>query len=318
MNSITKMSKSLLAVFGATGNQGNSTAHAVLSSPSLSQRYAVRAISRNTSHPKMQALKTAGAQLAQADLDDPSSLPSALKDVSHVFFLTTTSYTGNTREIETRQAKNICSAAIDAGVKYIIFSSMSHPFKISNGALKHVEHFDAKAEIETYMRSLPIQSAFFAPASFMQNFGTHSIPRPSPKGDGTYVIANVLNPDTKVPLIDITDTGKWTAAILEEPEKYAGKFFAAAEGLYTWPEACEVISKVTGKTVVYQQMPDGVFKGFLPPGMSDALLEMWVLNRDYGYYGSEMEKEVKWAKEQAVGGLTGLEEWLRREKFSLE
>jgi hypothetical protein len=45
---------------------------------------------------------------------------------------------------------------------------------------------------------------------------------------------------------------------------------------------------------------------------------MWVLNRDYGYYGSEMEKEVKWAKEQAVGGLTGLEEWLRREKFSLE
>jgi uncharacterized protein YbjT (DUF2867 family) len=312
------MSKSLLAVFGATGNQGNSTAHAVLSSPSLSQRYAVRAISRNTSHPKMLALKTAGAQLAQADLDDPSSLSAALKGVSHLFLMTTTSYTGNTREIETRQAKSVCAAAIDAGVTYIIFSSMSHPFKISNGILKHVEHFDDKAEIETYIRSLPVQSAFFAPASFMQNFTTHSAPRPSPKGDGSYVIANVLNPDTKVPLIDITDTGKWVGAILAEPEKYAGKFLAAAEGLYTWPEACEVISKVTGKTVVYQQLPDEVFKGFLPPGMSDALLEMWVLNRDYGYYGSEMEAEVKWAKEQAVGELTGLEEWLRREKFSLE
>jgi uncharacterized protein YbjT (DUF2867 family) len=312
------MSKSLLAVFGATGNQGHSTAHAILSSLSLSQRYAVRAISRNTSHPKMLALKTAGAQLAQADLDNPSSFPAALKGVSHLFLMTTTSYTGNTREIETRQAKSVCAAALDAGVKYIIFSSMSHPFKISNGKLKHVEHFDDKAEIETYIRSLPVQSAFFAPGSFMQNFTTHSVPRPSPNGDGTYVIANVLNPDTKVPLIDITDTGKWIGAILADPEKYAGKFFAAAEGLYTWPEACEVISKVTGKTVVYKQLPDEVFKGFLPPGMSDALLEMWMLNRDYGYYGSEMETEVKWAKEQAVGKLTGLEEWLRREKFSLE
>jgi uncharacterized protein YbjT (DUF2867 family) len=312
------MSKSLLAVFGATGNQGNSTAHAVLSDPKLSQRYAVRAISRDTSNPKMQALKTAGAELAQADLDNPSSLPAALKGAEYLFFMTTTSYTGNTREIETRQAKAVCDAALKEGVKYIIFSSMSHPYKISNGALKHVEHFDDKAEIEQYIRGLPVKSAFFAPASFMQNFSTHSVPRPSPKGDGTYVVANVLNPDTKVPLIDITDTGKWTAAILADPEKYEGKFFAAAEGLYTWPQACEMISKHTGKTVVYQQLPDDMFKGFLPPGMKDALYEMWVLNRDYGYYGGEMEKEVKWAKEQAKGELTGLEEWLKREKFSLE
>jgi hypothetical protein len=48
------------------------------------------------------------------------------------------------------------------------------------------------------------------------------------------------------------------------------------------------------------------------------LYEMWVLNRDYGYYGGDMEELVQWAKEQAKGELTGLEEWLRREKFSLE
>jgi uncharacterized protein YbjT (DUF2867 family) len=312
------MSKSLLAVFGATGNQGNSTAHFVLSDPKLSQRYAVRAVSRDTSNPKMQDLKSRGAFLQQADLDDPSSLPAALKGVEYLFFMTTTQYQGNSREVETRQAKDICSAALKEGVKYIIFSSMSHPFKISNGALKNVEHFDDKAEIEEYIRTLPIKSAFFAPGSFMQNFTTHSAPRPSHKGDGTYTIANVFNPTTKVPLIDITDTGKWTGAILSDPDKYEGKFFAAAEGLYTMPEACELISKATGKTVTYQQLPDEMFKGFLPPGMRDALYEMWVLNRDYGYYGGDMEELVQWAKEQAKGELTGLEEWLRREKFSLE
>jgi uncharacterized protein YbjT (DUF2867 family) len=312
------MSKSLLAVFGATGNQGYSTAQVVLSDPDLSKRYAVRAVSRDISNPKMQDLKAKGAELAQADLNDTSSLPAALKGVEYLFFMTATQYQGNSREIETRQAKDICSAAVKEGVKYIIFSSMSHPFKISNGALKNIEAFDVKAEIEEYMRSLPVKSAFFAPASFMQNFATYSKPYPSQKGDGTYVIANILNLDTRVPLIDITDSGKWIGGILSDPEKYEGKFFAAAENMYTWPEACEIISKVTGKTVTYQQVPDEVFKGFLPPHSKDTLYEMWALFRDYGYYGSDQENLVQWAKEQTRGELTGLEESLRKEKFSLE
>jgi uncharacterized protein YbjT (DUF2867 family) len=309
------MSKSLLAVFGATGNQGNSTAHFVLSDPELSQRYAVRAVSRDISNPKMQALKSLGASLAQADLDDPSSLPSALKDVSYLFFITTTQYTTSSREVETRQAKNICTAAIEQGVKYIIFSSMSHPLKISNGKLKNVEHFDDKAEIEEYIRSLPVKSAFFAPGSFMQNFITHVCPRPV--GDGTFAISNIIHPATLVPLIDISDTGKWIGAILSQPDKYEGKFFAAAAGLWTFTEACDLMSKVAGKTIKYQQVPDEVYKGFLPEGMRESLYEMWVLNRDYGYYGEGQEKAVGWAREQALGRLVGLEEFVEREREAL-
>lgn len=195
---------------------------------------------------------------------------------------------------------------------------MSHPFRISNGALKHVEHFDDKAEIEQYIRSLPVKSAFFAPASFMQNVHSHSKPRPSPSGDGTFVIANILPRDALVPFIDITDTGAWISAILAEPETYQGKFFAAAQGLYTLERVCEIISMVTGKSVRYQQLPDEVFKGFFPEAMREALYEMWVFNRDYGYYGENMEEQIEWAKEQARGKITGFEEFLRREKYSLE
>jgi uncharacterized protein YbjT (DUF2867 family) len=312
------MSKSLLAVFGATGNQGNSTANFVLSDPELSQRYAVRAISRDTSNPKLQDLAAKGAELIQADLDDPSSLPAALKGASYVFFLTTTQYTGNTREVETRQAKSVCEAALKAGVQYIIFSSMSHPFKISNGVLTHVSHFDSKAEIETYIRSLPIKSSFFAPASFMQNFLTHVRPRPSSSGDGTFVLADILPDDTEVPYIDITDTGKWVGAILADPDNYAGKFFAAAEGFYTHKQAAEIISKVTGKTVKHVKLPDEVVKGFFPEGMREALYEMWVLNREYGYFGQEQKEVVQWAGEQAKGELTGLEAFLRKVDYKLE
>lgn len=313
------MAKALLAVFAATGNQGNSTANLVLDDPELSQRYAVRAISRDISNPKMADLKTKGAELVQADLDDPSSLPAALKGVEYLFFMTTTQYQGNTREIETRQAKSVCEEAIKQGVKYIIFSSMSHPFKISNGKLKNVDSFDDKAEIEEYIRTLPVKSAFFAPGSFMQNFQSlHLRPQPSYNGDGTFAISNILPGDALVPFIDITDTGKWIGAILSDPEKYEGKFFAAAGGLYSLDEACKLLQEVSGKTVRYQQVPDEVFKSFLPEGLKDSLYEMWVLNRDYGYFGENMKELVQWSKDQARGKVTGLGEFLKKHDYKLE
>lgn len=130
------MSKPLLLVFGATGNQGGSVVNYVLDDPELSKQYSVRAITRDTNNPKAQALKSKGAELVQADLADPSSLPVALKGSSFIFAITTTQYTGNTKPIETAQAKALCTEALTQGASYIIWSSMSHPFKISNGKLE--------------------------------------------------------------------------------------------------------------------------------------------------------------------------------------
>jgi hypothetical protein len=146
----------------------------------------------------------------------------------------------------------------------------------------------------------------------------HPLCRISPHIRFLALFSNVINPDTKVPLIDITESGKWTGAILSDPDKYNGKFFAAAEGFYTFTQACDMMSKVSGKTITYHQLPDEVYKSFLPPAMKEQYYEMWAFNRDYGYYGSNQEELVQWAKEQAKGKLTGLEEWLVREKFNVE
>jgi uncharacterized protein YbjT (DUF2867 family) len=310
--------KPLLVVFGATGNQGGSIAHFVLDDPELSKRYAVRAITRDTNNPKAQALAKKGAELVQADLADESSLPVALKGANFVFAVTITLYQGNTKSIETAQAKALCSEAIKQGAEYIIWSSMSHPFKISNGKLTQVVHFDVKAEIETYIRTLPIKSSFYAPGSFMQNLYTSMAPRPSWSGDGTYILPSLCNADTLLPLIDITDTGKFVGAILAEPDKYEGKFFAAAEGLYSYSQMAEILSKVTGKEVKFQKVDDEMFKSFLPEGFREQLYEMMVHCRDYGYYGENMKADVQWASEQAKGHLTTLEEFLTRENFKLE
>jgi len=310
--------KPILAVFGATGNQGYSTAHHVLTTPTLSAKYTVRAVSRTASHPRLTSLSTLGAQIATADMSDPSSLPSALNGVSYLFLLTTTQYTGQTRALETQHAVNVCTCAVEQGVRYIIFSSMSHPLQLTGGKLKNVEHFDVKAEIETYIRGLPVQSAFFAPASFMQNLNDRTKLRPRREDDGAFVLADMLKGDTKVPYIDIMDTGKFVGAILVEPDRYAGKFFAAAERFYTPNEIVTIMSRVTGKTVRHVQLEDEVAKSFYPEGLRDALGEMWVFNREYGYYGERQEELVKWAREQVEDELTGLEEFLRKSEFRLE
>ncbi|KAL1596435.1 hypothetical protein SLS60_009081 [Paraconiothyrium brasiliense] len=312
------MSKQLLVVFGATGNQGGSVARAVLSDPELSKRYAVRAITRDTSSAKAQDIKSQGADVVAADFENHSSLSAAMKGANFVFALTATSYDGNTRVSETRQATAIVNEAIKQGASYIIWSSMSHPFKISGGKLKHAQHFDVKAEIEEYIRKQPIKSAFFAPGSFMQNFSTSMVPRPSPANDGSYVLANIFQAETRLPLIDIRDTGAWVSAILADPEKYEGTFFAAAEGLYSVKEIVETMSKVAGKPVKHVQVEDEVFKGYLPEASRDMLFDMYLLLRDYGYYGQNMEDDVQWAKEQARGGLNGLEEFFTKIAWKLE
>lgn len=311
--------KLLLAVLGATGNQGYSVASTVLSDPELSARYSVRALSRSTSNPKMQELAAQGASLAAADMDAPETLGPALAGANTLFFITTTQYQGHTREIETRHARAVCDAALAAGVSYIIFSSMSHPAQLSGGKYMNVEHFDDKAEIEQYIRGLPVKSSFFAPASFMQNLlGPMMRPRPSRDGDGSFVLANCVHGDTRVPFIDITETGKWVGAILADPEKYSGKQFAAAAEILSMDEVAQIVGRVTGKTVRFQNLPDEVFKSFLPEGLRQELFEMWAFNRDFGYYGASMDKDVAWAKENARTEPTGLEAFLKKHDYKLE
>ncbi|KAG4431552.1 hypothetical protein IFR05_012965 [Cadophora sp. M221] len=312
------MSKKLLIVFGATGNQGGSVANFVLDDPKLSAQYSVRAVTRSASNPKAQALKSKGGEIIEADLDNASSLSVAVTGAHTVFAMTTTSLTGSTRAIETAQAKALCKEIIAAGAQYLIWSTLPHMAAISNSKL-NVNHFDTKAEIEQYIRSLPIKSAFYAPGSFMQNFTTRLMPpMPSPAKDGTYVFATLCNPDTQVPLIDASNVGSWIAAILEEPERFEGKTLAVAQGIYTWTEIAEIVSKATGKTITYQQVPDDVFRSWMPEGVKDDLTAMYQAYRDYGYYGESTKEDVEFGLRQAKGQLTTLEAFSKREKINFQ
>lgn len=48
---------------------------------------------------------------------------------------------------------------------------------MTGGKLTGLKHFDSKAKVEAYIRTLPIKSVFFMPALFMQTFRDNFKPR---------------------------------------------------------------------------------------------------------------------------------------------
>jgi uncharacterized protein YbjT (DUF2867 family) len=75
----------LIAVTGATGNQGGSVAKLLLQYPT---EYRVRAITRDANSSASKVLKELGAEIVEADLTKPDSLPQAVEGCWGVFGVT--------------------------------------------------------------------------------------------------------------------------------------------------------------------------------------------------------------------------------------
>ena len=162
------MSK-LLAIFGATGQQGSSVINYVLNDLELSQQYKIRAITRDVDSEKAKQLKTK-VEVVQGDVLDRTTLESALSGVHTIFAMTTPSYGPDALEIEYNSGKAIADVAVEKGAEYIIFSTLPSIREMSGEKYTKVHPFDAKAKIEQYIRDLPIKSAFYSAGFFMENF----------------------------------------------------------------------------------------------------------------------------------------------------
>ena len=72
----------------------------------------------------------------------------------------------------------MADAAVAAGATLLIWSSLPHVTRMTGGKLSGVKHFDSKADVETYIRGLPIKSTFYMPAFYMQNMTSIYKPKP--------------------------------------------------------------------------------------------------------------------------------------------
>ncbi|MCJ1310046.1 hypothetical protein MMC25_003707 [Agyrium rufum] len=314
------MSKTLV-VFGATGHQGGSVIDYVLNDSELSHKFKLRAITRDLNSPKAKLLK-GKVDVVQGDSLDRASLETALSGVHTVFAMTTPSFGPDAFDAEYNMAKTIADVAIEKGAEYIIFSTLPHVSKISGGKYTKVVPFDSKAKAEQYIRGLPIKSAFYSPGGFMESIQNQPFLAPKESTDGTWIFSRHVSPKVRMPMVDASgDTGKFIGAILAEPDKYEGETFCAAVALYSFKEMCAILSKSTGKTVVYKQTSPEEFRSALPVmfgGFVDGFVEAFSYGEEFGYYGPGTEELVAWAAANARGKLSTLEEYLEAHPFRLE
>lgn len=311
------MSK-ILAVFGATGQQGSSIINYVLNDSELSRSYKIRAVTRDVGSEKVKELKKQ-VEVVQGDLRDRASIEKALTGAHTIFAMTPPYFEADAFDFEYNGIKTIADVAVEKNAQYIIFSTLPSPAELSGGKYTNIVQWEVKAKSEQYICSLPIKSAFYAPAFFMQNLHAHPFLGPQKASDGTWVLTRHISPKAQIPMIDpLEDSGKFVGAILADPDKYEGKTFFAAAETHSWEDMAAIISKASGKTVVAKQVSVEEWKKSLPPPAAEILTEMFSYYGDPGYYGLDSEKLVAWAAENARGNLTSFEKFLQAHPFQLE
>ena len=113
------MNEKIIAVTGATGQQGGAVARKL-----LADGWKVRALTRDVNKPDAQELASLGAEVAAGDMEDRTQLDSAFKGAYGVFSVQNFWLPNVGFEGEIRQGKNVADAAQAAGVQHRM---PSHP-----------------------------------------------------------------------------------------------------------------------------------------------------------------------------------------------
>ncbi|KAF2194410.1 NAD(P)-binding protein [Zopfia rhizophila CBS 207.26] len=283
------MSK-LLTVFGATGNQGGSVIRAVLADPTLSKEFKIRGITRDASKPAAHALAGRGVEVKAADMSSKTSLAEAIKGSHTIFLVTTPDFMSGQASQELTHGKNVADVAQEAEVQHVIFSSLLHVTEATNGRLKHVLHFDMKADVERYIRSKGLSSTFILPGYFMSNFTALQMLK---KGeDGVYTLVYPVGDKAEFPLIDTeSDIGKYVVAAIRSRTKVLGKQILAAADYYTPTRIISEFEEVTGKKGRFVSVDAKTYKSFLPEPMAEEMLENHLFIKNPGYFVGKSLKE---------------------------
>ena len=279
--------KKIIAVVGATGAQGGGLVRAILADKSGS--FAARAITRNPSSEKAQALRAAGAEVVVADADKPETLGKAFAGAYGAFCLTNF-WEHFSPERELTQAKSQAQAAKTAGVQHVIWSTLEDTRKwvpltddrmpTLQGKYK-VPHFDAKGEADQIFRDLGVPTTFLLTSYYWDNliyFGAG--PQRGP--DGVLAITFPMD-DKKLPAIAVEDIGKCAYGIFNRGREFINKTVGIAGEHLTGAEMARALTRALGQEVRYNNVPPEVYRSLGFPGADD-LGNMFQFKRDFNEY----------------------------------
>ena len=286
----------LIAVIGATGQQGGAVARAL----QATGQFRVRALTRNPAkHPQL------ADEVVLADFNRPETLKAAFAGAHGVFLVTNAWEAGAD---EPKQAHAAVNAAKDAGVQHFIWSTLPNVEAISGGAID-VPHFTAKAKVERIVSEAGFAHHTFVIAPFYyQNLLGVMAPQKLP--DGAVGWALPLDPQRRViHMGDITELGRIVAGAFAQPELAGhGEHLALVGDFLSFNEIIATLNR-QGNTLSFKQVPREVFAGWFPG--AEGVAAMLAYFEAHTYLGSDSRDAIALANKVAGHQPTKFAAWAK-------
>jgi uncharacterized protein YbjT (DUF2867 family) len=286
----------LIAVVGATGQQGGAVVRAL----QASGQFKVRALTRNPAkHPKL------ADEIVAADLNRPETLRSAFAGAHGVFVVTNAWEAG---QDESKQALAAVKAAKDAGVRHFIWSTLPNVETISGGTID-VPHFTDKAKVERIVREAGFAYHTFviAPFYYQNLLGAMA---PQKQADGSAGWALPLDPERRViHMGDITELGRIVVGAFAQPELAGhGEYLPLVGDLLSFNDIVAILGR-QGNKFSLKRVPREVFAGWFPG--AEAVAAMLAYFEAHTYLGSDSRDAIALANKVAGQQPTKFAAWAR-------
>jgi uncharacterized protein YbjT (DUF2867 family) len=288
------MSKKLIAVVGATGQQGGGVVRAL----QASGKFNLRALTRNPEKHRQLA-----DEVVKADLDRPETLETGFKGAYGVFLVTNFQEKG-TGEFE--QAEAAVCAAKEAGVKHFVWSTLPDVETISGGKF-NVPHFTGKAKVDRVVKEagFPHHTFVIAPGYYQNFVGALA---PQKQADGSVGWALPLDPKVRcLHMGDIRELGDIVAGAFAHPDQAGhGEYLPLVGDFLSFNEIVQTLNR-QGHHLSYKQIPKEVFAGAFPGAAEIAeMIGYW---QAHTYLGSDSSDQIALANKIAGRRPTSFSTW---------
>jgi uncharacterized protein YbjT (DUF2867 family) len=288
--------KKLIAVIGATGQQGGSVVRAL----QAQGQFKVRALTRNPG--KHRGLAD---EVVEADLDRPETLEAAFAGAHGVFLVTNFWEQGAD---EFKQANAAVQAAKAAGVKHFVWSTLPDVEAISGGKLR-VPHFSGKAKIDRIVKEAGFAHYTFVIAPFFYQ-NVLGVMAPQKQSDGTLGWALPIDPIVRgIHMGDIGEIGNIVAGAFARPDEAGnGKYLPLVGDFMSFNEIVDTLNR-QGHEFSFKQVPTEIFAASFPGAAEIAATFAWF--QAHTYLGSNSSDQIGLANKIAGRQPTKFSTWAR-------
>jgi uncharacterized protein YbjT (DUF2867 family) len=248
-----------IAVIGATGLQGGAVTRRL-----LDRGRQVRALTRDASTARAGVLGALGAEVVEADAEDPAALARAFDGVDGVYCVQNHHISGLDGEL--RQARTVADVALRTGVPHVVYASAG-----TGTGGTGVGSWDVKVEAEAAMRDRGLSVTVLRPMAFMELMSAKAF---FPPASTWHVMPRLMGEDRPVGWIAVDDLAVIAERVFADPPRYVGATIPLAADVVSIAGCRRLVREVTGRRPRRLPMPVPLFERFV--GTDETTMWRWL------------------------------------------